>query len=141
MLGLSEMLSNRAHMGIDVGYIKTLLFPELYNADIPQPMSTQSYCRFTDKKEISLSSKGNGMLIWYPKVTIGPQLFIRFDSNLTVPVPLSTNYTSSINTPYYKKGGSVNFATYFSQTNLVSASISIQYIGQLQHEQGFMVGS
>jgi hypothetical protein len=114
MLGLSEMLSQKAHMGIDVGYIKTLLFPELYNADIPQPMSTQSYCRFTDKKEISLSSKGNGMLIWYPKVTIGPQLFVRFDSNLTTPAPISTNWSSQLTTPYYKKGGSTNFATYFS---------------------------
>jgi hypothetical protein len=96
MLGLSDALSSRAHMGIDVGYIKTLLFPELYNADIPQPMSTQSYCRFTDKKEISLSSKGNGMLIWYPKVTIGPQLFVRFDNNLTTPIPINVEYSAAI---------------------------------------------
>jgi hypothetical protein len=37
---LSDRLNSMAHQGIDVGYIKTLLFPELYNADIPQPMST-----------------------------------------------------------------------------------------------------
>ena len=34
-LMLSDKLSMMAHSSIDVGYIKTLLFPELYNADIP----------------------------------------------------------------------------------------------------------
>jgi len=34
-LMLSDKLSTMAHSSIDVGYIKTLLFPELYNADIP----------------------------------------------------------------------------------------------------------
>lgn len=69
---LSEMLLAKASDGIDHGYIKTILFPELYSADIPQPMSTQSYCRFTDKKELSIVSGGEGMLIWYPKVNNGP---------------------------------------------------------------------
>lgn len=34
-LMLSEKLLAQSHNSIDVGYIKTLLFPELYNADIP----------------------------------------------------------------------------------------------------------
>jgi len=34
-LMLSEKLFAQSHDSIDVGYIKTLLFPELYNADIP----------------------------------------------------------------------------------------------------------
>jgi hypothetical protein len=34
-LMLSEKLFAQSHSSIDVGYIKTLLFPELYNADIP----------------------------------------------------------------------------------------------------------
>lgn len=40
MMKLSEMLSARAHNSVDLGYVKTMLFPELYNSDIPQPMST-----------------------------------------------------------------------------------------------------
>lgn len=34
-LAMSEMLAAKAHGGIDIGYIRTILFPELYNADIP----------------------------------------------------------------------------------------------------------
>jgi hypothetical protein len=37
---MAEMLHARASGGIDIGYIKTLLFPELYNADVPQPLSS-----------------------------------------------------------------------------------------------------
>ena len=68
----AEELMARSNAGIDVGYLRTLLFPELYNADVPQPLSTQSYCRFTDKKEWTISSATQGMLIWFPKVTQGP---------------------------------------------------------------------
>lgn len=35
MMKMSEIMSARAHNSIDLGYIKTLLFPELYNADVP----------------------------------------------------------------------------------------------------------
>lgn len=52
----AEQLMVKANNGVDVGYLRTLLFPELYNADVPQPLSTQSYCRFTDKKEWTISS-------------------------------------------------------------------------------------
>ena len=40
ILKLAEQLQAKAHDQIDIGYLKTLLFPELYNADVPQPMST-----------------------------------------------------------------------------------------------------
>lgn len=79
LLKLSESLSVKAHNSIDIGYLKTVLFPELYNADIPQPMSTQSYSRFSDKKEITLSTgqDGSGLFIWYPKTNMGPQIFFQ----------------------------------------------------------------
>lgn len=35
MMKAAEALTSAAHDSIDMGYIKTLLFPELYNADIP----------------------------------------------------------------------------------------------------------
>lgn len=35
MMKMSEHLAGRAHGQIDLGYVKTLLYPELYNADIP----------------------------------------------------------------------------------------------------------
>lgn len=50
---MGERMSMASNNGVDVGYVKTLLFPELYNADVPQPLSTQSYCRFSDKKEMT----------------------------------------------------------------------------------------
>ena len=72
LMKASEQLATRSSNQVDIGYIKTLLFPELYNSDIPQPMSTQSYTRFTDKKEISVPSNGESMLLWYPKTNCGP---------------------------------------------------------------------
>jgi hypothetical protein len=36
----AEQLMVKASGGVDVGYLKTVLFPELYNADVPQPLST-----------------------------------------------------------------------------------------------------
>lgn len=41
----------------------------------------------------------------------------------------------------WKVGGYMNYSTHFSQANLVSASLQIQYVGQLQLEQGYFVGS
>ena len=35
MMKLSDMLIMRAHNNVDLGYVKTVLFPELYNSDIP----------------------------------------------------------------------------------------------------------
>lgn len=32
---MAEILMQKANNGIDIGYIKTILFPELYNSDIP----------------------------------------------------------------------------------------------------------
>lgn len=40
MMKLADIMNARAHNSVDLGYIKTLLFPELYNSDVPQPMST-----------------------------------------------------------------------------------------------------
>ena len=94
MARLSEMLMSKSQNSVDTGYIKTLLFPELYNADIPQPMSTQSYCRFTDKKELTFKSGQNGMLIWYPKVNYGPSIFIR-SSAAAIDTPVSFALSSA----------------------------------------------
>ena len=35
MMKLAELMQARAHNSIDLGYIKTLLYPELYNSDLP----------------------------------------------------------------------------------------------------------
>lgn len=35
LLKLSEQLQARAHNSVDIGYIRTLLYPELYNYDLP----------------------------------------------------------------------------------------------------------
>lgn len=37
---MGERMMMASNNGVDVGYVKTLLFPELYNADVPQPLST-----------------------------------------------------------------------------------------------------
>jgi len=96
-----------SHNQVDMGYIKTLLFPELYNSDIPQPMSTQSYTRFTDKKEITFSSKGSGILVWYPKTNIGPQLWYR-NGTLTEPIPFLQGAGK------WKAGGYQDYSTFFT---------------------------
>jgi hypothetical protein len=75
-------------------------------------MSTQSYCRFTDKKELTINSRMSGMLIWFPKTIIGPQLFIRSGTNIDAPVNIFANGADS--TFPYKKGANVNYARYFS---------------------------
>jgi hypothetical protein len=78
------------------------------------------------------------MLIWFPKTVIGPQLFLKTGSNIDAPAKLLSPYVAGSDT--YKKGGFCSYQQYFSQVSLVSASISLQYIGQAQNEQGFMVG-
>jgi hypothetical protein len=40
MMKLAELMNSRAHNSVDIGYIRTLLYPELYNYDLPQPLST-----------------------------------------------------------------------------------------------------
>jgi hypothetical protein len=35
MMKLADVMNARAHNSIDLGYIKTMLFPELYNSDVP----------------------------------------------------------------------------------------------------------
>jgi hypothetical protein len=37
---MADHLMQRAQGGVDVTYLKTVLYPELYNADVPQPLST-----------------------------------------------------------------------------------------------------
>ena len=36
----ADTLMQQAQQGVDTGYLRTILFPELYNADVPQPLST-----------------------------------------------------------------------------------------------------
>lgn len=125
---MSERLAMASNNGIDVGYIKTLLFPELYNADVPQPLSTQSYCRFSDKKEYTFESKGAGLLIWYPKTMTGPQLFISSTAG-NEGQELNFAAITSGTVPPWKCGGMMDYSEYFSQGSLVSASLQIQYVG------------
>lgn len=63
--------------GLHIGYIKTLLFPEQFSYEIPMPLSSVSYSKFTDKQEINITpgTDGSGMLVWYPRTNGGPQLF------------------------------------------------------------------
>ncbi len=68
-------------MSIDIGYIRTVLFPELYSYDIPQPLSMISYSRFTSTFTLSIKTgvddggSGAGFAVWYPKVSFGPSFF------------------------------------------------------------------
>ncbi len=77
---VARALKQKSQLSIDIGYLRTVLFPELYGYDIPQPLSNMSYCRFTDKQEATLGtgtdgSNGCGMIVWYPKTNYGPSLF------------------------------------------------------------------
>jgi len=49
MRSIAGHLKKKSQTSIDVGYIRTVLFPEFYSYDIPQPLSNISYSRFTDK--------------------------------------------------------------------------------------------
>jgi hypothetical protein len=60
--------------GIDIGYLKTVMFPEQYSYDIPFPLTSVSFCKFTDKQEILVNTgtNGAGTILWYPRTTAGP---------------------------------------------------------------------
>lgn len=116
---MGERMMMASNNGVDVGYVKTLLFPELYNADVPQPLSTQSYCRFSDKKEMTFGSSSQGLLIWYPKTMVGPQLFVK-NSKLAEGTALTLGDGTD---GKWKCAGYMDYSTYFSQGNLVSASL------------------
>ena len=69
-------------------------------------------------------------MIWFPKTNIGPQLWIKKQPTPNVPATFSpANWLAA---------ASQDYSPYFTQTSLVAASISVQYVGQLQNEQGFM---
>ena len=73
---IKEMLQYN-NSGVDIDYIRTVLFPEQFSYDIPLPLSSISYSRFTDKQEIHITpgSDGSGMLVFYPRTNGGPCLF------------------------------------------------------------------
>jgi hypothetical protein len=41
-------------------------------------MSSISYAKFTDKQEMTISTgpKGEGMILWFPRATGGPTMFV-----------------------------------------------------------------
>lgn len=83
---------------IDIGYIKTVVFPEDNFFDIPQPLSTISFSRFSHKDETIISTgNGSGMMLWFPRCTSGPCLFLYLPSavttNISMPTPSSTRVT------------------------------------------------
>lgn len=147
---LSQALKRKYTNGIDMNYLKAVIFPELFTADIPQPLTNLSYCRFTDKQEGVINTggvaqgTGSGMIVWYPRVTEGPSLFYyKCDANNTLPegqvgIPLLTGKT--VDPAKWKLGFSKSYADNFQQAVLVAASLSIQYIGQVDQESGMMVG-
>lgn len=72
---------------------------------------------------------------------MGPSMFIRYgklDQIVPFKIPQAV---ADIKNNTWKMMASYDYSDYFSQGNLVAASLSIQYIGQLQLEQGYMVGS
>jgi hypothetical protein len=42
-------IGKNVNSGVDIGYLKTVLFPEQYSYDIPFPLTSVSFCKFTDK--------------------------------------------------------------------------------------------
>ncbi len=48
-LKLYKAMKQKYNRGIDLGYIKTILFPEYFKYDIPSPLTNLSYCKFDDK--------------------------------------------------------------------------------------------
>ena len=57
-MGLLKALEKKFHKGVDMNYIRTVLFPETYSFDIPQPMSNLSYARFSDKQDAIINTAG-----------------------------------------------------------------------------------
>gem|GEM_PF-6383934 len=131
---------------VDIGYIKTVIFPEDNFFDIPQPLSTMSFSRFSHKDEaiINTGPAGQGLLLWYPRTTSGPCLFYYATpgtnsvTNITMPVPstiippISSSLTAAIApsnnyNPTSDAGFTAGFAydyfTYFSSAVLVGGSL------------------
>lgn len=76
---IARLLEKKSSNGVDVNYIRTVLFPEMYNGDIPLPLSNIAYCRFTHKAEMTImanTAKDNndGCLVFLPRSTVGPCL-------------------------------------------------------------------
>lgn len=81
-------MKNKYNRGVDLGYLKTILFPEYFKYDIPSPLTNLSYCKFDDKQDAIIATggvnasagvtaiSGTGMLLWFPRVTSGPSLFV-----------------------------------------------------------------
>lgn len=69
-----KRLMKERYGGVSIGYIRTLIFPEQYSYDIPMPLSSISYSKFTDKQDIKITpgADGSGMLVWYPRTNGGP---------------------------------------------------------------------
>jgi hypothetical protein len=65
---------------------------------------------------MSIASNAEGMFLWFPKTTIGPQLFWKSGLGCTA---LEKPFDSTT----WKMGGWQDYSEYFSQANLVSASI------------------
>jgi hypothetical protein len=81
MLSQVENHVNQAKgRSIDIGYIKTIIFPETNFYDVPQPLSSISFSRFSHKDEamINTGPTGSGMLVWYPRCVNGPCLFVTY---------------------------------------------------------------
>lgn len=110
---IAKHLKNKSQSSIDIGYIRTVLFPELYSYDIPQPLSNISFSRFTDKQEATVNTgndgfNGAGLILWFPKVNYGPSIFYyastAADLDKSLPIPFvkkkgtttgTTNYLDS----------------------------------------------
>lgn len=146
-LALMKMIERNYHGGLDINYIKSVLFPEQYIADVPQNLTNLAFCRFTDKQQVTINSGGStdasagvggtGMLIWYPKVTAGPSLFYYYSeqplkqtggypfnsitSTSVTPVGSTTAVSTKIMS--WRLGGVAKYPMYFQQANLVSAAL------------------
>jgi hypothetical protein len=75
---MRSVLKKHQERGINVGYLKTVLFPEQFSYEIPLPMSSISYAKFTDKQEMTINTgwKGEGMVLWFPRANGGPTMFV-----------------------------------------------------------------
>lgn len=67
------------------------------------------------------------MLIWYPRVNNGPSLFLKTGSGTTS--ESDKIFDLGKEPKDWKAGCCQDYSEYFSMTNLVAASLSIQYIG------------
>lgn len=155
---LKGVIKRKYSKGIDLGYLKTVLFPEFFSYDIPQPLTNLAYCRFDDKQDATINTgpSGAGLILWFPRTTQGPSLFYLPCSTIgqlpnTNPIPFaSQNYlapgaasataVSAMNNTIWQYGFWKGYEKCFTQTNLVAASLSVQYIGQIEQESGIWIG-